>query len=331
MTIISHPVCPSYLSPQSQLLIICQIDNTPHHHHHHHHQPYLRLIHTYIHIFAPVQDSYNKNTLLCIPSVISRIILAILQCDHSFVALSPRSTTQSSPQGTRTRHTNLLRQYQPPSVDGHLRPLLSFLLTAIHDSKHGERPSLSSSLLLLRSSSPSYSLFQSSQGQICPADSASTKHHSPFHLQAGLWSAKAVCGSGQFPLRNGCQFSQLLVCYNNQCYLSYLVVCLSANTLHSAHSLFLRLTLSCSAMCERQITVPDNSLLYCSERSVFAYKILPLPSSKLGLSADIVLPPAAVAKTLANHCRLLALLLLCPFLRLLLRHLPCHHEPLCLP
>lgn len=47
-TTISHPVCSSYLSLQSQLLIICQIDNTPHHHHH---QPYLRPIlniHTYI-------------------------------------------------------------------------------------------------------------------------------------------------------------------------------------------------------------------------------------------------------------------------------------------
>lgn len=112
------------------------------------------------------------------------------------------------------------------TVDGHLRPLLSLLLTAIHDSKHGSRPSLSSPLL--RSSSPSYSLFQSSQGQICPANSASTKHHPPFHPQAGLWSTKAaVCGSRKFPLRNGCQFSQLLVC----CYLSYLACLLISESL----------------------------------------------------------------------------------------------------
>ena len=154
----------------------------------------------------------------------------------------------------------------------------------------------------------------------------STTHHSILKLGSGQPKQQSVVHENSH--------SEMAASFLNFWYVVIfliLLVCLSANILHSAHSLFLRLTLSCSAMCERQITVPDNSLLYCSERSVFAYKNLSLPSSKLGLSADIVLPSAAVEKTLANHCRLLALLLLCPFLRLLPPHLPCHHEPLCLP
>ena len=156
----------------------------------------------------------------------------------------------------------------------------------------------------------------------------STTHHSIFKLGSGQPKQSVVQDNSH---------SEMAASFLNFWYVTsnvislILPVCLSANILHSAHSLFLRLTLSCSAMCERQITVPDNSLLYCSERSVFAYKNLSLPSSKFGLSADIVLPSAAVEKTLANHCRLLALLHLCPFLRLLPPHLPCHHEPLCLP
>ena len=157
----------------------------------------------------------------------------------------------------------------------------------------------------------------------------STTHHSIFKLGSGQPKQSVVQDNSH---------SEMAASFLNFWYVIIINViflislfALSANTLHSAHSLFLRLTLSCSAMCERQITVPDNSLLYCSERSVFAYKNLSLPSSKFGLSADIVLPSAAVEKTLANHCRLLALLLLCPFLRLLLPRLLCHHEPLGLP
>ena len=99
----------------------------------------------------------------------------------------------------------------------------------------------------------------------------STTHHSIFKLGSGQPKQSVVQDNSH---------SEMAASFLNFWYVTsnvislILPVCLSANTLHSAHSLFLRLTLSCSAMCERQITVPDNSLLYCSERSVFAYKNL---------------------------------------------------------
>ena len=100
----------------------------------------------------------------------------------------------------------------------------------------------------------------------------STTHHSILKLGSGQPKQQSVVHENSH--------SEMAASFLNFWYVVIfliLLVCLSANPLHSTHSLFLRLTLSCSAMCERQITVPDNSLLYCSERSVFAYKNLSLP------------------------------------------------------
>lgn len=112
-----------------------------------------------------------------------------------------------------------------------------------------------------------------SQVQSLSSGIASTRHlyFQPLDFQAGLRTTEGT-GQGRGRFRHGRQFFELLVC--SRC-LS-LGPCRAILPVHTcryhlggcAIVLNGRLTPSHSAMCERQITVPNTSLLYCSERYV---------------------------------------------------------------